>query len=111
MDYVFCGQEVRVHWKAVDAWHCSKTISDHNAVFVIFERQQGKRKRKKAFAIFRSEYFRLQRIEADIFSPANVYVLCPLSQPNIPNLNINGSAMIQTQKYTFGDCKTYEKDK
>ena len=38
VDYVFCGQGVRTQWKATDAWHCPQTISDHNAVFVVFDR-------------------------------------------------------------------------
>ena len=38
VDYIFCGQEVKNYWKATEAWHCPKTISDHNAAYVVFER-------------------------------------------------------------------------
>ena len=123
----------------MDAWHCPKTISDHNAVFVVFEHhfcqedsscciehqdqedvsedlwqvssekstpgeerekkggeekkkgdrspghRQGKRKRTKASARFKIGYYQLQRIDADIFSSAPVYVSSPVSQRNTPN--------------------------
>ena len=132
VDYVFCGQGVRTQWKATDAWHCPQTISDHNAVFVVFNRhscsedsscciehqgqedvgedlwqnpppgegledkggKKGKKKSrksperrtsKKAHERFKEGYHQLQKIEADIFSSAPVYLLCPVSQPNTPN--------------------------
>ena len=37
MDYVFCGQGVKTQWEVTDAWHC-QTTSDHNAVYVVFNR-------------------------------------------------------------------------
>ena len=37
VDYVFCGPEVRALWTATRAWHCEDTISDHYAVFVVFD--------------------------------------------------------------------------
>ena len=37
MDYVLCGQGVKTQWEVTDAWHC-QTTSDHNAVYVVFNR-------------------------------------------------------------------------
>ena len=37
VDYVFCGQGVKTQWEVTDAWHC-QTTSDHNAVYVVFNR-------------------------------------------------------------------------
>ena len=45
-------------------------------------RQEKRKKRTKACARFKSGYYQLQRIEADIFSSAPVYVSSPVSERN-----------------------------